>query len=382
MAYAHQKSQVSLRTVFTVCFGVAAVVGLAVFAVLTRYAIALTLLAMLTSVALNHGVTALTELRVPRALAITIVLTLLLTAIVLIALVLFPPLAEQAKELMQQAPQFLKKLRNSKVFSTLRAAFPQGNEGLPSPDPTSGQQLVQSAARPVLSALGTALTGVTGIVTLFFLTVFMLLFGGKSIQRGVELLRPERRAAALGVLEKIYRSVGGYIVGLMLICTTNAALTTAFLALVKIPYFLPLGIISGFSSLVPYAGPLIAGAVITLFAAASASAWQALAIAVYFILYGQLEGHVLGPLVYRRTAHINPLLTLLSVLFFAELAGIIGAILAVPIVVVLQEVGAAILAFWRLREEERLPLQPVAPLGTSDEISATAHRASGDKFAG
>ena len=56
----------------------------------------------------------------------------------------------------------------------------------------------------------------------------------------------------------------------------------------------------------------------------------------YFLLYGQLEGNVLGPFVFKRTVHLDPLLTLLSVLFLAELLGIVGAVLAVPVVALAQ----------------------------------------------
>jgi predicted PurR-regulated permease PerM len=66
------------------------------------------------------------------------------------------------------------------------------------------------------------------------------------------------------VLAKAYTAVGGYLGGILFICSINASLTTAMLALIGAPYFLPLGLLSGFSSLVPYAGPIFTGAFITL----------------------------------------------------------------------------------------------------------------------
>jgi predicted PurR-regulated permease PerM len=93
----------------------------------------------------------------------------------------------------------------------------------------------------------------------------------------------------------------------------------------------------------------VAGASVTLIALATGGIWKALATAIYFIAYGQLEGQILGPMVLRRTAHMNPLLTLLSVLFFVEVAGVTGAVLAVPLVATLQIILRELLAIRRAR---------------------------------
>ena len=108
------------------------------------------------------------------------------------------------------------------------------------------------------------------------------------------------------------------------------------LALLGAEYFLPLGLLSGFSSLMPYAGPIFAGAFITLVTLATGGAAKALVVLAYSVLYGQLEGNVLGPFVFRRMVHIDPLVTLLAVLFLAELLGVAGTVVAVPAVAVAQ----------------------------------------------
>ena len=66
-------------------------------------------------------------------------------------------------------------------------------------------------------------------------------------------------------------------------------------------------------------------------------------------MYGQLEGNVLGPLIFRRTVHVNPLVVTLSILFLGEIAGIIGAIVAVPAVATLQVILRELL---RLRRQQ------------------------------
>jgi len=179
--------------------------------------------------------------------------------------------------------------------------------------------------------------------------VFMLIFGGRRVKAAVAEARPERRPIYEAALAKIYQSTGGYLGGLALICLINATLTTIFLAIDGVPFFLPLGILSGLSSMVPYAGPFVAGTVISLIALFTAGTWHGIAGGIYFIVYGQIEGNILGPLIFRRTVHINPLVVTLSIIFLGEIGGIVGAIVAVPVVATLQVV---LLELLRLRRQQ------------------------------
>ena len=115
------------------------------------------------------------------------------------------------------------------------------------------------------------------------------------------------------------------------------------------PFFLPLGIVAGCSSMIPYAGPIVAGTGISLIALFTLGFWHGIASGVYFIVYGIIEGNVLGPLIFRRTVHVNPLVVTLSILFLGEIAGIMGAIIAVPVVATLQIVLREVL---RMRREQ------------------------------
>ena len=101
--------------------------------------------------------------------------------------------------------------------------------------------------------------------------------------------------------------------------------------------------------MIPYAGPIVAGTGISLIALLTGGFWHGLASAVYFIVYGIIEGNVLGPLIFRRTVHVNPLVVTLSILFLGEIAGIMGAIIAVPVVATLQIVLRELL---RMRREQ------------------------------
>jgi predicted PurR-regulated permease PerM len=166
---------------------------------------------------------------------------------------------------------------------------------------------------------------------------------------------PVHRQRYERVLGKVYHSVGGYLSGLALIAVVNATCATLFLAILGVPYFLPLGILSGLGSLIPLLGATLAGCVLTLVAIASGGLLEGVAVFAYVCVYQQFENHVLGPVVYKRTVELNPLVTLLGIILFADLAGVLGTFLAVPIVGACQIVIRELLLL--RRERLNLPLK-------------------------
>jgi putative heme transporter len=191
-------------------------------------------------------------------------------------------------------------------------------------------------------------------------------FGRDLVSAHLAELKPASRARYERIAAKVYRSVGGYLAGLLGICAINATLTTLFLVVIRVPFFLPLGILSGASSFVPYAGPLVLGATITLFTLITGGALKALAAAIYFVVYGQLESNILAPFVYRRTAHVNPLVTLLAILFLVEFMGVMGAVVAVPVAAAAQIVVAEIVA---IRREQALRHETTGSIGRGGRVS-------------
>jgi predicted PurR-regulated permease PerM len=331
-------SQVSVRTVLTVCLTTLAVLALVEFLLHTQLALLLTVCAVMLALALNHPVDALVRRGLRRGLAIAIAVASLIGFLVLLGFLLIPPAVSQGRALITQAPSLWQKLQHTRllVFLDERFGLEQQIDQL--------TEKATGAIEPLFSALTGFLSVVAGLLTLTVLTIFVLIFGPELATAGLGLIRPEARPRTDRIAAKIYGSVGGYIRGLLGICAINACLTTIFLAITRMPFFLPLAIMSGLSSLVPYAGPFFAGSTITIVALAAGGPLKALATGIYFILYGQLEGNVLGPVVYRRTAQVNPLVTTLAILFLADLTGLAGAIIAVPLAAVAQILLREILA--------------------------------------
>jgi predicted PurR-regulated permease PerM len=337
---------VTLKTVFTVCFGVLVVAALVSGLAHALVSVALTGAALMIAVSLDHVVVRLEHRGIRRWLAVAVVVLALMGIIVGLGFTLIPPAIAQGRELIRGAPSFIRAARGSRLFHVLDLRFhiaervQAAEQHLP--------EMLEGAATPLLAAVGGVLSSVAAAVTVLFLVVFMLIFGKRLVRGVLAEARPEHRTLYDNVVGKIYNSIGGYLGGLLLICTINATLTTSFLAILRLPFFLPLGILSGMSSMVPYAGPFVVGTLISLLALITTGLWHGVAAVIYFIAYGQLEGNVLSPLVFRRTVHVNPLVVTLSILFLGEIAGVVGAIVAVPVVAALQIIVREIL---RLRRE-------------------------------
>jgi putative heme transporter len=349
------RSQVTLRTAFTVCFAVVASAALVLFVLETRLALTLTVAAMMVAIALDHVVRRMEARGMRRGWAIALTTLAVVLLLIGFLLIVIPTAIHQLRELISSVPRILADLRHSPRFQSLNERF--GIEERLKDALSGAFGFAQTAVNPLLAAVTSALSAVAGFATVLALTVFMLVFGGDLVRRLLSLVPAQDRPRWEGVLAKAYRAVGGYLGGVLFICSINATLTTTFLAVTRTPYFLPLGLLSGLSSLVPYAGPIVTGATITLVVLITGGAIKALVTLGYFLLYGQLEGNVLGPFVFRRTVHLDPLVTLLGVLFLAELLGIAGAVVAVPAVALAQIMVRELLELRR----ERLTVQAASP---------------------
>src|SRR3954471_6845919 len=338
-------SQVTLKTVFTVCFGVLVITALVFFLLRTQVAVTLSLAAGMLAVAMNHAAEALTRRGVPRQAAVPAIVVTLLALSAGLSVMLIPPVASQAKALFAAAPTLWQKVQQTRLFLALDAHFDL-TEQLRQAVPAAA-----GAVAPVLTAIGGLLSAMAGLVTLLLLAIFMLLFGRDLVLAMLAEASPPNRRRYERVVEKVYGSVGGYVGGLIGICSINATLTTIFLAITGMPFFLPLGIMSGASSAIPYAGPLVAGSSITLLSLITGGPLKALATGIYFIVYGQLEGSLFSPLIFRRTVHVNPLITTLAILFMAEFMGLPGAIIAVPAAATAQIVIREILSLRKEQDE-------------------------------
>jgi predicted PurR-regulated permease PerM len=206
------------------------------------------------------------------------------------------------------------------------------------------EQVKDGGAKRVLGLSGAALSVTKSIisivaatVTIVFLTFFMLLEGGAWMDRVYSLFPEQSQARWRRVGHDIYRTVGGYVTGNILISLIAGASITVVLLIMGVPYAVALGLLVAFLDLIPLAGATIAGIVVCLVAFLH-SVPAGIVVLVFFVVYQQIENHFLQPVIYGRTVQLSPLAVLVSVLVGAELAGILGALAAIPVAGAIQVV--------------------------------------------
>src|SRR5262245_8899770 len=221
------------------------------------------------------------------------------------------------------------------------------------------KEIEEGGAKRLLGFSGTAVAVtksvvniVVGTVTVIFLTFFMVLEGPAWVERFYSLLPAESQPRWRAVGTGIYRQVGGYVTGNLAISLIAGILTTLVLIALGVPFAVALGLIVAVLDLIPLAGATIAAIIITTVAFLH-TVLAGIVVLVFFVLYQQFENHVLQPLVYNRTVALSPLAILISVLIGAEVAGILGALGAIPIAGAIQVIISDFLRERRERKVEK-----------------------------
>ncbi|MFE2578716.1 AI-2E family transporter [Streptomyces sp. NPDC059378] len=205
---------------------------------------------------------------------------------------------------------------------------------------------------PALKFVRSAATTVTGAVTIFVLAYLMVLEGPKAVDGALALVDEARATRIRRVGAACARTVNGYLTGNLLISVICGVLTYVVLLVFGVPFAGLLALFVALTDLIPLVGATI-GAVVASAVAFFHSLPAGIGAIVFFIVYQQAENHLLQPVILSRTVKLNPLTVMLAILIAAEVAGILGALLAIPITGIIQVVLGDI---WAHREGRPLGL--------------------------
>jgi predicted PurR-regulated permease PerM len=158
----------------------------------------------------------------------------------------------------------------------------------------------------------------------------MLLEGPDWRRRCTELIPASHRGSVERVGAGVYHSVGGFVTGNLLASLLAGLFATIVMLATGVPYAVPLGLFVAIIELVPYVGPLVASIVVTA-VALTVGLTQALVALALLLVYHAVEGHTLRPMLYGRAVKLSPLAVLVAILIGTEVAGILGALIAIPV---------------------------------------------------
>ncbi|ARF53758.1 AI-2E family transporter [Streptomyces gilvosporeus] len=199
---------------------------------------------------------------------------------------------------------------------------------------THGSSLFNAAVSGVGQLVDVLTTGVLAL----FCSVFFLHSGDRMWRWFGGQLPERRRSAARAGGYAAWTTFTGYTRGIVVVAATNAVLVGLALFFLGVPLVLPLAVLEFFAAFIPLVGSPIALAVATVVALAAKGPLIALVLILLIVVIGQIEGHVLHPLVMSRAVRLHPVVVALSVICGAVTAGVLGAVVAVPLVSVLWSV--------------------------------------------
>jgi predicted PurR-regulated permease PerM len=342
------------RTVLVVLGILLATLGLLALIYLAWHIITWILIAVFLALALNPGVEWFERRGLRRGYSTGLVVILAIGAIVGLGFLLIPPLVDQVVSFVDYVPQVVDDLtRGRGPFGFLQTDYHIVDR--------VREAIEKEGAGGVLGITGAGLavargvvTAVAGAVAVGFLTFFMLLDGPRLIDRFYNFLPAQTRPRWQRIGTEIYRTVGGYVTGNVLISVIAGTASAIALFILGSDYAIALAVVVGVLDLIPLAGATLAAILVSAVVFVELGWVKGVIIIVFFVVYQQLENHVLQPVIYGRTVQLSPLVVLISVLIGAELAGILGALAAIPVAGMVQAVGREFLS----RRGEPAPERP------------------------
>ncbi|UWP87525.1 AI-2E family transporter [Dactylosporangium fulvum] len=296
-----------------------------------RSILMLIFIAMFLAIGLNPAVVRLTKWGVPRGLAVAAVGigSMLLLCGGIFALI--PPLVQQTGELVENLPGYIDNLRRNDQLNKLNEDYQlldQLKHVATAGNVTKALGGVWGGVQVAFSALFNILTVV--VLTLYFMAAFNRLKEG-----GYRLVPASRRERVRLLGDEILTKVGAYLGGALAIAVVAGLSSFVFLLIVGVAYPYALAVLVAITDLIPQIGATI-GAVVVSVVGFATSIKVGIACVIFFIIYQQVENYLIYPNVMRRAVKVTDLAAILSVLLGVALLGVVGALIAIPVVAAVQ----------------------------------------------
>lgn len=264
------------------------------------------------------------RLKLPKVLSIALTYIIIIAVVAGLIISIVPPLVEQSNRLIAVAPSLAAQFFNITNF-----------------DKSVFSSELTSFSKNLFSITLSVFDNLLAIIFLLVLS-FYLLLEKKNLEERVALLFTNREERVKKLIVKIEEKLGAWLQGQLILSLLIGVLSYIGLTILNIPYALPLALIAGVMEVIPVIGPIIS-ALPAVFLALLISPILGVAVAVMYLVIQQLENHLVVPQVMKRAVGLNPLIVILAIAIGSRLLGIAGALLAVPMAVVIQIIAAEII---------------------------------------
>jgi len=263
---------------------------------------------------------------IPRGAAVLIIYLCLILVLGLVFVVLIPPLVEQATQLIQtfgyggQLSEFLKDAREL-------------SSGVGLPQAGSIVEALQGFSSTITSFIG----GVGTIAVVLVLTFYMVV-EEEAVSRAFRSVAPQEYQPYLSQLfGRMRAKIGSWLRGQIILGVVVGTLTFVGLAIFDVRYALVLALIAGVFEIIPYVGPILAAIPAVIFTFID-SPTKGLAVIILYFVIQQVENNILVPRVMQKIAGLNPIVSIVALIIGLKLGGVVGAIFAIPVAMMISVV--------------------------------------------
>ena len=346
------------RAVLVALLTTAVVVGAFVLLWEVRSFVGWFVIALFLAVVLDPAVDWLQRLHrlIGRSLAILLVYVGLAVALLFMVGILMPVLVDQIEGLtdfvaaVARAPEGpTEYLRGIARQYGLGWLFERFSEQLVD----ARDQLGEAAGNFLLSTgdvIASAAGFVATLVTVLTMTFFLILGRERYLDAGVRLFPEPQRPLVRRLLARSSRAVTGYVAGNLAISVICGVTTFVVLVVLGMPYAAALALLVAVLDLIPLVGATLGGALLVV-VGIFVEPWKAVVLLAFILIYQQVEGSVLQPMVYGRAVQLNGLVIFVAILVGGILLGIPGALLAIPVVEIIRILATELVAYRRAERE-------------------------------
>ena len=287
--------------------------------------------AVFLALGLDPLVSSLEKLKLPRPLAVLTVIVGLLGFLALMVWALAPALITQSTNFLATAPDLLQDITKIPLVVSLdeqlggAVGSALANAGVFLSDSSNWPSLVGGVVQVGISLFN----GAFGFLIIVVLTVFFLasLDGFKASL--TKLVPASKRERYTKISQQVSTSVGRYVIGQVSVAALNATLAFVAMSIVGLPFALVLAFIVFLLAIIPLVGS-VSGAALVVIVALAVNPTSAIVLAVYFLIYLQIEAYVVSPRVMKVAVSVPAPIVVIAALSGGALLGILGALVAIP----------------------------------------------------
>lgn len=329
-----QRARISNAFQLGITGGLGVLTAIVIGAAITQTTTILTYvgLALFIALGLDPAVRWLVKRKLPRLLAVSIVVAGFLSAVALFLWAIIPTAVTEAAKLITQIPALATNLVEQDLIQRLDAQL-GGN--ISTAIETGTAFLANASNWPTL--LGGVLqvgigviSGLLGFIIVVILTVYFMASLESMRTYLAKLTAASKRERFKSLIDQISLSVGRWVMGQTSVALIHGVVLFIFLTIIGSPFSLLLGLVAFAISIIPLIGPLSA-AVIVLAVTFFSGSNMALAVIIYYLIYLQVEAYFISPRVMKKAVSIPAALVVIAALMGGTLMGILGAIIAIPV---------------------------------------------------